>query len=130
MFDETALKEIIETGPEVASYLVIEELGGFIWTMNHDMSHDRIPEKDIPAIERDVAHAVEEILMVTKGLTRFGLIQPLTEGNLGTPEYWKWYRWWNDYVGNLSDEDFYKLGNAILKNENVSDWRPQGSWKE
>jgi hypothetical protein len=98
--------------------------------MNHEMSHDRISEKDIPAIEADVVKAAAEVVTMARGLTRFGLVQPLKEDDRPTEEYWKWYRWWNNYVESLSGDEFGKLDKALSDNGDVSCWRPKESWKD
>jgi len=62
-------------------------------------------------------------------LTRFGLAKPTEDDGRPTPEYWKWYRWWDGYIKSLSEEEFSALEVALDKGVDVSKWRPTGSWQ-
>jgi hypothetical protein len=130
MYDETFLKELVETSPEIAVYLSIQGIGSFCFYMSHDMADGRIPEERWEAIDKDILKAREDQVVIVKSLTSFGLSKPLDDENKPTSDYWKWYKWWNIYVESLSDDDFKKMDASLTKKEEVSIWRPKGNWKE
>lgn len=129
MFDEIVLNSILEEGPEVLAFLVIDTIGGFCFYMNHDMADDRIPAEYHQSIDLDIAKAIAEQVRVVKSLTRFGVERPLDDQERPTREYWSWFTWWKNYIQGLSEEQFHLLDLALANKEDVSAWRPEGSWK-
>ena len=127
--DKAALfAALLENGQEIELYMFIESAGGFIFYMEHDMADGRIPEKDWPAIDRDIANVRAQQLLVAAKLTRFGITANLPDGSTST-DYWKWYHWWSNYIRSLSDEEYQFLNRAISQKKDLSTWQPQGSWQ-
>ena len=46
------VKQKLDAGSEIFLWLAIEELGGFLWRMNHDLADGRIDST--PGIEKDL----------------------------------------------------------------------------
>jgi hypothetical protein len=46
-----------------------------------------------------------------------------------TDDYWRWYKWWAEYVRGLGDKEFRELDKAMTEEQDVSRWRPQGDWR-
>lgn len=131
MFAEDKLAEIIEAGPEVVVYMLIEQIGGFIWRMNHDMADGRIPVEAHRGIDKDIAKARPQQVALVKCLTRFGLAKPLEEDDRPTDEYSAWYRWWNGWHKGMSDEEWDEIQGDIkleMCDEAIARCRPEGSW--
>jgi hypothetical protein len=124
MFEEATLQALCETDPEIQVYFAIQVIGGFVWRMEHDMADGRIPEADHPAIDADIVIARGEQLKLVRSLTRFGLTTPIEEQGAPTKEYWAWYKKWNNYVENLSNEQFDELDKALSAHDDVSMWKP------
>ena len=129
MIDEAFLKKLIESGPEVLAYFTIQSIGAFCWSMEHDMADGRIPEKDWPAIDTDIKRARIEQLEVVKSLKLYG-VESVAEDGKPSKDYWKWYRFWNDYVNSLTDQEFHELDQALTQELDVSTFKPKGSWKD
>lgn len=132
MFEPSLLEQVIDRGPEAVVYFLIEDLGGFIWRMNHDMADWRIPEKEWPGIDREIAVARVEQGRLCEALPRFGVAKPLDDGGRPTEEYWAWYRWWNAWHKGMSDEQFDAIDVDIaleMTDEQIARCRPEGTWK-
>lgn len=134
MDKEAEFKFILEEGPEVLLYLLINTQGAYLWVMEHDMADGRIPESAHAGIDAKLALARDQQKKAVAAATRFGVEKPLEEDGRGTPDYWRWYRWWNGYVERLPREEFEQLNQAVdafrKASEKLAHWRPEGDWKE
>jgi hypothetical protein len=131
MIKEEAFCDLLVRGPEVAVYMAINEMGSFMFHMEHDMSHGRIPESSWPAIDADIQRCREQQVALAKSLTRFGLQKPFDENDKPTEEYWKWFRWWNSWHKGMSDEEWRVVNPMIdltMTPEQIARCRPQGDW--
>ena len=131
--DEMEFQRLCNSMPEIMLYYTINELGRFIWRMNHDMADGRIPIADHPAIDESLLEAQQKIQIAVDTTARFGVEQPRNAEGVANPGYWKWFRWWDAYAKGLSDEQFQKLNVALETYRHVTDmlkqWRPEGDWK-
>ena len=76
---EQSLIDKISTASEVEHYMFIQECGDFIFTMEHGMSHDKIPRGQ--GVEEDVASVREIQQYVVSKLGKFGVdTKSATEG--------------------------------------------------
>jgi len=105
--EESEKNEILELD-EVNTYFLIDECGAFIWRMNHEMSHGRIPEESHPAVQEDVNNVYELQKFAVDNLGRFN-VDPESAMDKENGEYWKWYRFWDNWKKGLSDEDWNKV---------------------
>ncbi|NQT50123.1 hypothetical protein HQ571_05500 [Candidatus Kuenenbacteria bacterium] len=88
---------------EMEYWSVIEALGGFIWQMNHSLSHGRIEDPD-GGVEKDITSSREiQLRLVSEIVEKFGVIAPqdcpkveFGEESPPAPEgkiyYWDWYK--------------------------------------
>ena len=133
MFEETKFTEMIESGPEILVYFVIEHIGGFTWRMNHEMSHDRIPKESHAAIAQDIIKAKEQQVQSVRQIIRFGVETPLGENNVPTEDYWKWFRWWDSWKKGLSDDEWNRcnrISPTDMTEEQLAEYRPAGRWQD
>ena len=134
MYQTEALEQAIRNGPEVAVFCMIEDCGGFIWHMNHDMAHGRIPERAHAGIDRELDEArADQRRLILEALPRFGIANPLDENGRGTDEYWRWYRWWSAWHKGISKEEWSEASAAIgfdMTPEQIARFRPAGDWNE
>lgn len=128
MFEKAWFEKTIEEGPEIMLYFIIDQIGSFTFHMNHDLAHSRI-QGDTTGVDADIQTAREQQKAAVKKLTRFGVQNPTGENDAPTEEYWKWYRWWDNYIHSLNNEEFDALNNALEKDTDLSKWRPLGDWK-
>lgn len=112
---EEPKRKTVQEMNEVELFMLIDFCGAFIWRMNHDMGHGRIPEADCPAIEADIVKMRENQLSAVKELPRIGVITPLDENNRPTPAYWTWYRTWNAWKEGLTDERWREVDAAVTR---------------
>lgn len=116
----------LATCTEPQLYFAIEELGGIIWRINHDVGHGRMPEsclKDLPQLNESIRLAVGQS-------ARFGVEEPLRENGAGNDNYWKWYRWWNAWHKGMGDEQWDEVAAAMGAKEDLVGFRPEGDWKK
>ena len=133
MLEPSVLEQVIERGPEAVVYFLIEDLGGFIWRMNHDMADGRIPEKEGAGIDKEIALArTEQRRLCVEALPRFGVATPWIEGAGPSDEYWAWYRWWNAWHKCMPSEQWSEVDAALdleMTDEQIARCRPEGTWK-
>jgi hypothetical protein len=54
-------------------------------------------------------------LEIIAELPRIGVVKPLNETNHGTEEYWKWFRNWDGWKKDLSEEDWREFDAAVTR---------------
>ena len=100
---------------ELELYFTIDACGGFIWRMNHDMGHGWIPKEDWSAIDKDIVKMQELQKEAVNELSRVGVAVPLDAEGRPTPEYWTWYRAWDAWKKNLSEEKWQEVNAASAR---------------
>ncbi len=118
---DNILLEMIEGLPEVMVYMEVEGARKNIYSLANislEISQDPIFIKKM-----------QNVLDCIDSLKRFGLTNPLSADGQPSNEYWAWQRWWRKYLGSLSKAEFQKLMIAIKFKEDLSAWRPEGTWK-
>ena len=121
-------KAKIDSLDEIGLYFIINECGGFVWRMQHDMAHGRIPDDHHAAIDVDIVRIRGLQQYAVSKLDKLGFV-PTVEDGRPTEDYWKWFRWWDSYIKGLSNEEWNVLDNKIKKEEDISAYRPKGDWK-
>jgi len=128
MLEQKEMDDVLKLD-EIDSYFLIDECGAFMWRMNHDMAHDRIPRESHAAIQKDIEKIREVQKFAAENLTRFG-IDPESAKDRKNGDYWKWYKFWDDWKKGLSDEDWNKVNALMQAKESFDQYKPKGSWKE
>ena len=127
MLEESKKEDILKMG-EVDTYFLIDECGAFMWRMNHNMAHNRIPSKDHASIQEDIESVRELQKFAVDNLMRFG-VDPLTAKD-ADGDYWKWYRFWDNWKKNMSDENWGIVNGLMQKNESYEDYLPKNTWRD
>lgn len=126
-------KKLIEDGPEVLIYMAVESLGAYNWRMRHDHNRGHITEENWAGIEKVIEKNIELQNNLVKSITRFG-VDPFDENDKPTTDYWKWYKWWNNWHQNtLSNEEWYEVDAMLdpdMTEDEIKHCRPEGSWQE
>lgn len=105
-------KEEFKKCSEIYLWSAIEQLGGFVWRMEHDLADGRI--QSTPGIEADIMKMREYSAFAVSQLYRFGIQDP-KESKEAQDRYWKWYHAWKDYFQKVSDEDLRKIEDMLRK---------------
>ena len=66
---------------------------------------------------------------VVDNLTRFG-VDPESANDKKNGDYWKWYRFWDNWKKSLSDEDWETMNQLMKNNEPYDKYLPTGTWKD
>jgi len=128
MIDQETIDKV-EQMSEVHHYLVIEECGGFIWYMNHEMSHGRIPED--PDIIKDIDDMRELQEYLISKLGKFGVNPESAKYSKHISDYWKWYEHWHKWHKETLTEDEWRIvSNKLSKDEDISEYLPKKKWNE
>jgi hypothetical protein len=114
---------------EIDTYFFIDECGAFMWRMNHDMAHNRIPQEEHKTIDDEIAKIRILQKFAVDNLTRFG-VNPETVNDRKNGDYWKWYHFWDDWKKGLSDKDWNEVNHLMLNNEPFDKFLPEGNWKD
>jgi len=128
MITEEQKTEILNMN-EIDSYFLIDECGAFMWRMNHEMSHGRIPQESYADVDEDIKNVSELQKFVVDNLTRFG-VDPESANDKKNGDYWKWYRFWDNWKKSLSDEDWETMNQLMKNNEPYDKYLPTGTWKD
>lgn len=112
MSSEKEYLDRIATCSELDLYFIIDSMGAFIWRMNHDMAHGRIPNNDHAGIDRDVMATGERQKLAVKQCSRFG-IQVEDEDGKTSDAYWTWYRMWDGWKKALTDSEWREVDDAL-----------------
>lgn len=128
MLEEAKKTEILELG-EVDTYFLIDECGGFIWHMTHEMSHGRIGQEHHEAINADILTVSELQQFAVNNLGRFG-IDPESANDRENGDYWKWYHFWDGWKKGLSNEDWDAVNNALQNKTSYEKYLPKATWKD
>jgi len=96
--DKANFEKTVETCDETQLYLIINQLGGSIFYVRHDLADGRCDST--PEIEQWLVDAQEMIGLAVDQTARFGVAQPRDVDSVASPEYWTWYRkrdaWWKE----------------------------------
>ena len=123
------LKEQMDALPEINVYFLIKEMGLYLYNTHKDYKEGRIPEKRFQEIQKGFPRLQNALEYGTRSLTRFGVSPTHEVAGRASAEYWAWFQWWEIYVKNLPEEKWKQLETAILRKEDVSRFRPPGTWR-
>jgi len=120
-------KQEIEGSNECKIYFTIDAIGGFIWRMNHDAGHGRLEITE--GIQKDLEHMSELQQFALQQLSKFG-IDPESAKDRVNGDYWKWYRHWDNWKKDMSNEEWRNFERKMSKEEDYSDLLPKDSWNK
>ena len=128
--DNKEFKEKITTCSEYNLYFIIDECGGFIWRMNHDLSHGRIDDPS-GSIQKDIQNVQVLIKLAVEETKRFGVPFKMNENGSACNEYWNWYRFWDKWKKELSDEDWNSINYMMEKDIPIDEkYLPKTKWTD
>jgi len=123
-------KDYIDKAAEIEVWSCIEECGGIIWRLEHDMADERIPKDKWPELDKEIAEDLRPTQHYAMSmLPKFGIPKPLNENGNGSAEYWAWYRWWSEYMKGLDPTRWDDLALRIKNRQDISSFRPAGDWR-
>lgn len=121
---------------EIGFFLFIFEISQAIAIVEHETKLGRIFTGAYAwnSIIDDLEAAKNEKESAIVKLTRFGLTNPIRLPNLYlpycySPEFYRWFKWWEDYFYSLNDVELVDLEKSRLNGLDLSEWYPTGSWK-
>jgi hypothetical protein len=136
------LSKYAETCPEVVLYFLIDQMGGMAWRLRHDAYRDGgrgyLTKEQADGMIAEATKISKRVQSIVPQVKRFGVDPVLAKKNnpileieveAPSPQYWAWFRWWDEYVKGLSDEKFRELDVAMIAESDLSSWRPEGDWR-
>ena len=121
------LKKLLDKFSEVELFLFIDGLGGFVWRMEHSLTHGMITSKEWDEKEKFECQARMELAV--ERVEAFGLLPFSSKFCDPSREYWAWYNWWKKYISELDDSRWKELEGLIEDGKATGDFRPAGSWQ-
>lgn len=119
-------KATIDNALEDQLYFIINEAGGFIWRMNHDMRRGDFTDVECVSIKKDIETMRENQLYAIEHLPKYGVQNPFrNEQKHPSAEYWAWFRWWDEFFKAMPEEEWKEYN----KVENPTA-RPAGNWRD
>ena len=122
----TKFKETLKNLSELELFMIIDSIGYMIWRMEHDLADGRIEYPEWDLNDKFVMQAEIELAVIETG--RFDV--PIVDISKPSIQYRKWYSWWKSYVEGMPKEDWNKIELALKSKEDISGYRPIGTWKE
>ena len=114
-------KEEIAKCSEIDLFVEIDRIQTYI-IMGKEQNYPEWDKNDKYVFQAEKELAVEQT-------SRFG-VQPFEPNSVKpTEQYFKWYKWWKDYIDGMSKEEWDNVRGAIENKEDVSKYRPNGDWK-
>jgi hypothetical protein len=110
------------------TYFFIDECGAFMWRMNHEMAHGRIPQEHHAGIQEDINKIRILQKFAVDNLSRFGVDPESVTDRKGS--YWKWYGFWDTWKKGLSDEDWNKVNDLMEQQQPIDEYLPKGTWQD
>jgi hypothetical protein len=114
---------------ETDTYFFVDECGAFMWRMNHEMAHDRIPRESHAAIQEDIEHIRNLQRFAVENLMRFG-VDPETAKDRPNGDYWKWYGFWDKWKKGMTDEEWKNLNKLMSEEKPIDEFLPKGNWRD
>ena len=121
-------KKLLDECSEFYLWILIEQTGGFLWRMNHDLADGRIDSTS--GIEEDLVNMQGRITYAVGQTERFGLEDPIGKnGQEGKDAYWKWYNGWKEHNDSLTGSEMSEVGKILNADHTdpCSKFRPKGS---
>lgn len=123
------INEKVSKMSEIELYFAIDECGAFIWSMNHNMAHGRIPESDCASVSEDIINVRKLQQFAVENLVRFGIdISTIEDRENG--EYWKWLRFYDNWKKNLPEDVWNNINDRLTKDEPINEFLPKESWRD
>ena len=123
------LKLQFDEASEINTYFLIQEIGSHVLNMNSLYKRGRITEEKFNKIREGFPRLDIAQDYGISQLYRFGVTPSQDEQKRPTPEYWAWYHWWDRYIKNLPNDKWKELELRIYNKEDLSKFRPLGTWK-
>lgn len=129
MYSETAFKRILENGPEIAVFMLIDSFWTEIVYLTKGRDDPSLPRRVWESTIKYNFDSLAQIMTLIKGTDKYGVTEPLLEG-VPTNQFWRWYRWWRTYFRALTDDQKNMLLLALKNKEDVSLCRPRRDWNK
>jgi len=127
MIEEQKKADILKMN-ETDTYFLIDECGAFMWRMNHEMAHGRIPQEHHADIDADIVAVRELQQFAVDNLQRFGVDPESAKDTKG--DYWKWYKFWDKWKKGLSNEDWNTIFQLMTTKQPYDKYLPEGKWQD
>ena len=124
--------EQIDGLEEYLIYFAINDLGGYIWSINHRHSRrvDILTADELESLKKS-QYQLEYLVNKTR---KFGVEfsrEPQKGQHVERSEsYNKWFKFWNNHFEKMSNIDFYQFDMKLSKGEDVSEYLPKTKWNE
>jgi len=92
------------------------------------MANGSISSEDHPEVLKDMESVKETQLFIINNLGRFG-IDPESTKDRENGDYWKWFRFYDNWKKGLSEIDWKIVSNAIKNNLPFNELLPTNTWK-
>jgi hypothetical protein len=124
--DEAGL-EILQNSSELEIYSIITKTSLLLHALKENKSdHDTDDTKYI----EELSYFIEYVVYFT---IKYGTnIPEPTNGDhvIKTPEYMTWYKWWDKYINQLSNDELKVIQTKLHIGAKVSEYRPNGDWRD
>lgn len=82
----------------------------------------------------NIPEAIIKLNQAISELEKFGLKKALINtspifGPIHTINFLSWFTWWEDYLASLTETEIRDLEKARYNGDDISHWRPNGTWK-
>jgi hypothetical protein len=126
-------KAQIDKMPELTLWVAINQIGGDLIYMNHEMADGRLPESRknheiLELLQAQIQYAVSKLEKF--GIKDYATFTDPAERKEQHANYFKWFRWWESYFENLPVTEQQELDRKLNNDEDLSAYRPAGDWRD
>lgn len=122
--------DLLEQCKEYEVWSYIQDCGGYIWRMNHDLADNRPWAKNVDINKLiEAQYELEYLVYYTR---KFGVTfdsEPKAGKHIECSEsYNKWFQFWNNHFNNMSSKEFDAMNLAIENKEDLTKFLPKTKW--
>lgn len=121
-------KDNVNDLKEYELFFYIESLGYIKWREIHDYNDGRINMSEEVFLENQEYYAAIQNVCINV-LNKFDIdLESIKNRKDG--DYWKWYRYWKNWMREFSDEEWQKISKKLEKKESIENLLPLKKWNE
>jgi len=119
-----------QVSSEIEHFFFIDNHIEKIMILNNQLYYENLDgDKDV-TLQEELDLTANELQLAVKNLSQYG-VTIYAEGEFidQMAEFKLWYDWWSEYAYSLPENELSELKSKLFKGLDLSEWRPEGSWK-
>jgi hypothetical protein len=115
-----SIKAEIDSASELELFMIVNKNSNVLNTIRNQDNDITSDENEIAKIKDILSYAIFK-----SGVYGF---TPYDDKDNPTDPFYRWFKWWGDYLESLTDEEWDSLNKSIIEGEDLSAFKPKGNW--